>query len=99
MNLTVNNKSEIIGYANVGGAVNGIDFSGEIPENFEDQFRPCRYLLKNDEIALNSDYVEPIESEVKVGPTVEQEMINQLGLKVAALEAQVDQLKGGESNV
>lgn len=99
MRLVVNQTSEIISYVKVGTIEGAIEFGGTIPDDFEDNFKPSFYLLQNDEIVLNPNYVELIPSRPDTGPTAEQLMINQLGLQVATLTAEVNQLKGGMPNV
>ena len=98
MKLVVNNKSEIISYITIGDLDGSIDYTGTTPDGFEDNFKPSFYLLQNDEIVLNQNYVEPKPPKPAGGPTTEQQMINQLGLKYAELSAKVDKLEGGGSN-
>lgn len=100
MQLEINSNNEIIAYLVCGG-IDGIElvkYGGAIPDNFEENFKPSFYLLKNNEIVLNPNYVEPTPPKSAGGPTTEQQMINQLGLKYAELSAKVDKLKGGAVN-
>lgn len=99
MQITVNSVGEIISYVKVGTIEGAIGFDGIIPNDFEDNFKPSFYLLQNNEIVVNPNYVEPTPPKPAGGPTTEQQMINQLGLQVATLTAEVNQLKGGVSNV
>jgi len=99
MLLIINEKNEIIEFAKIGGLPNAIEFTKTMPDDFESRFKPSFYLLKNNEIVLNPNYVEPTPPKPATGPTTEQQMINQLGLQVATLTAEVNQLKGGVSNV
>ncbi|USF96128.1 hypothetical protein [Latilactobacillus phage TMW 1.46 P1] len=98
MQITVNSVGEIISYVKVGTIEGAIEFSGTIPDDFEDNFKPSFYLLQNNAIVLNQSYVEPKPTIPATGPTTEQVMINQLGLKYAELAAKVDKLKGGAVN-
>ena len=101
MQLEINSNNEIIAYLIYGGidGIKLVEYGGAIPDNFEENFKPSFYLLKNNEIVINPNYVELIPSRPDAGPTAEQLMINQLGLQVATLTAEVNQLKGGVSNV
>ena len=99
MFIKINEKNEIIEFAKIGGLPNAIEFTKMMPDDFESRFKPSFYLLKNNEIVLNPNYVEPTPPKPATGPTTEQQMINQLGLQVATLTAEVNQLKGGVSNV
>ncbi len=58
MQLQVNEKHEITGYATVGGFVNGIEI-GALPENFAEDFRPGKYLYENGQIVENPNYEPP----------------------------------------
>lgn len=98
MKLVINNKNEILSYARTGGLANSIEFSGDLPIDFVAKFKPALYLWKSDGIVLNPDYVEPTTPKPTTGPTTEQVMIDQLGLKYAELSAKVDKLKGGAVN-
>lgn len=60
MQLHVNEKKEITGYATVGAFVDGIEI-GALPENFAEDFRPGKYLYENGQIMKNPNY-EPPES-------------------------------------
>lgn len=98
MFLKINEKNEVTSYALIGGLSEAVKYDGTIPDDFEDNFQPSFYLLKNNEIVLNPNYVEPTPPKPTTGPTTEQVMINQLGLKYAELSAKVDKLKGGAVN-
>lgn len=100
MQLLLNDRGEITAYSSCGGFTNGTDYNCTIPDDFESQFKPSFYLFQNNEITLNPNYEEPVFEMPKTsGPTTEQQMINQLGLQFATLTAEVNQLKGGVSNV
>ncbi|MBF7112582.1 DUF2977 domain-containing protein [Pediococcus pentosaceus] len=75
MKLELNEKNEIISYLKYGGVdgINFMEFDGVIPDDFEKDFKPYFYLLQNDEIVENPDYVE-LEPLV-IGPS-EQDKIN-----------------------
>ncbi len=72
MQLQVNEKHEITGYATVGGFVNGIEI-GALPENFAEDFRPGKYLYENGQIVENPDYIPPASaSEPEERATLEE---------------------------
>ena len=98
MELKINSKNEIEALAEIGGFDDAVEFTGSVPDGFEANFKPSYYLLKNNEIVLNPNYIEPTPPKSAGGPTTEQQMINQLGLKYAELSAKVDKLKGGAVN-
>lgn len=100
MQLEINSNNEIVAYLIYGGidGIKLVKYDGAIPDNFEENFKPSFYLLKNNEIILNPNYIEPTPQKSAGDPTTEQQMINQLGLKYAELSAKVDKLKGGAVN-
>ena len=58
MQLQVNEKHEITGYATVGGFVGGIEAeASSLPESFEESFAPGKYLYENGRIVENPDYI------------------------------------------
>ncbi len=60
MQLQVNEKHEITGYATVGGFVGGIEAeASSLPEGFEESFAPGKYLYENGQIVENPDYEPP----------------------------------------
>ena len=91
------NGNEIVGYVELGGAEGFLEFGGEIPEHFYDNFRPSYFLLnlKNNEIVVNPNYEEPTveipETSEPSVPSKEWQAINMLALQVAQLKAE----KGG----
>ena len=64
MQIAINEKNEIIGYAKVGKITGGFDFNADIPADFA----PKKYILDTEEteegniynIILNPDYSEPV---------------------------------------
>ncbi|MCM1597532.1 DUF2977 domain-containing protein [Latilactobacillus sakei] len=108
MQLEINSNNEIIAYLVCGG-IDGIElvkYGGAIPDNFEENFKPSFYLLKNNEITVNPDYVPP--KPPVVGPGNLDKAIAQLTLQAAQqkvtqdkLNAQIlleiAQLKGGNN--
>lgn len=85
MEIQTNEKCEITAYALVGRVEDGKEHIGDVPENFESNFKPGRYKLTDGLIVANPDYQEPT-SEVPNGPT-EQDRINTQLLKSTAQNA------------
>ena len=89
------NGNEIVGYVELGGAEGFLEFGGELPERFYDNFRPSYFLLENNEIVVNPNYEEPTvgipETSEQSVPSKEWQAINMLALQVAQLKAE----KGG----
>ena len=57
MQLQINEKHEITGYATVGGFVGGTEAeASSLPENFEENFVPGKYLYENGQIVGNPNY-------------------------------------------
>ncbi|EOA09451.1 DUF2977 domain-containing protein [Pediococcus acidilactici] len=59
MKLLLNEKNEISNYILLGDIDGTVEYDGEIPDDFEDSFKPTFYMLKDGEIVENPDYVEP----------------------------------------
>ena len=60
MQLQINEKREITGYATVGGFVEGTEAeASSLPEGFEESFAPGKYLYENGQIVENPDYIPP----------------------------------------
>lgn len=79
MRLVLNDKNEIIEFASLGDLTGAVDFNGKIPDedDFEINFKSSFYLLENNEIIKNPDYVAP-DMSIAVGspePTTDQLMI------------------------
>ncbi len=108
MKLILNDKNEILNYVMIGSVDGGIEYDGEIPENFEIQFKANYFLLKDNVIVVNSNYISPNPIKPNDKPSDVQKAIAQLTLQAAQqkviqdkLNAQVlleiAQLKGGNN--
>lgn len=93
MRLQVNNKKEIIGYANLGDLADSIEFNGAIPDDFEDKFKPGFFMIKNSVIVDNPNYVAPADTPPDDAPTSVQEAINKLGETTAKMANDGNQIK------
>lgn len=58
MELVLKNN-EIIDYATVGHISGSVYYDDNLPEDFNENFKPSFYLLKDNEIVKNPDYVAP----------------------------------------
>ena len=57
MQLQINEKHEITGYATVGDFVGGTEAeASSLPEGFEESFAPGKYLYENGQIVGNPNY-------------------------------------------
>ncbi|KAF0500063.1 DUF2977 domain-containing protein [Pediococcus acidilactici] len=65
MKLLVNENNEIEAYSIWGDIEGAIDFTETVPDDFYEKFKPSFYLLKNNEIVENPNYVAPKPPEVK----------------------------------
>lgn len=108
MEILLNNKNEIINYAIVGHVDGFTEYTGEIPEDFTDKFKPSLYLMKENIIIENPDYVVP-DITVPNGPTNSDKAVAALTLQMAKQSERQDKFNaqlllkiaqlGGEANV
>jgi len=56
MQIQINDKGKITGYAQTGGFENGIEVE-EAPEGFAESFEPQKYIYDNGEIKEDPDYM------------------------------------------
>ncbi len=110
MRLQVNENSEITGYANLGDLTNSIEFNGVIPDDFEARFKPNLFMIKNNVIVDNPNYVEPTDGIPDDNmPTTSDKAIAALTLQMAKQSEKQDEFNaqlllklaqlGGETNV
>lgn len=93
MLLKINEQKEILEYATIGGMEGAVEFDGVIPDDFEVKFKPGFYMLQNDEIIENSNYVEPSSTPPDDSPTSMQEVVNKLGEATAKIADDDSQIK------
>lgn len=84
MQLIVNDNNEITAYATVGD-IGGIEYSGEIPENFYSDFKPAFFLFENEKIYENQNYVKPVPN-LPTGPTSLQQVVMQQAMTIAQMQ-------------
>ncbi|WP_204205903.1 DUF2977 domain-containing protein [Mammaliicoccus sciuri] len=77
MQILLNSNNEIISYAIVGGFDNGVDVDN-IPQDFVSNFKPLKYKYENEQIILNKNYSEgvntPIQPSVVNAPGTDEEL-------------------------
>lgn len=77
MKLLVNETREIEAYSIWGDIEGAIDFTETVPDDFYEKFKPSFYLLKNNEVIENPNYVEPEPPEI--GPSAIEQQVAALG--------------------
>ena len=87
MQLLINDQQAITGYVTVGSADKGIEYTGTLPDGFEENFKPSFYLFQNGNVVANPNYVTPVEPTPDSGPTAEQQAIAKLTTLVTGLMA------------
>ncbi|QYY85599.1 DUF2977 domain-containing protein [Pediococcus pentosaceus] len=102
MLIKINDQNLILEYTTIGGLPNSIEYTGTIPDDFETKFKPSFYMLQDDEIIENSNYVEPADTPPDDGPTNVQQVVMQMSATVTQMqqlimsqEREIAELKGG----
>lgn len=90
MKLLLNEKNEILSYILLGDIDGTIEYDGEIPDGFEDSFKPNFYMLKDGEIVENPDYVEPSDTSPVIGSSKQDKINAQIMLTQAKQKADQD---------
>lgn len=83
MKLLLNEKNEILNYILLGDIDGTVEYDGEIPDDFEDSFKPTFYMLKDGEIVENPNYVEPADTPPATSPSQQDKIIAQIMLTQA----------------
>lgn len=78
MLIKINDKNEILEYADVGGIDGAQEFKGIRPDNFIENFKPSRYLLQNNEITVNPNYEEPTINIPEIEPSQTKQQLAQI---------------------
>lgn len=86
MKLVLNDDNTILSYCEIGDIPNSIDYTGNIPDDFEAKFNPSFYLLKNDEIVENSNYVAPTDTLPEDIPSSTQKIVMQQAIEMAQMQ-------------
>lgn len=93
MKLVVDRNGMITAYCMVGDIPGSVEYDNIVPDDFEINFKPSFYMLQNDEIIENSNYVEPTDTPPDDSPTSVQEAINKLGEATAKMANDDNQIK------
>jgi len=81
--VTLNDTGEITGYAQVGGLIDSVEVEKDnIPDDFTDKFKPNLYIIRDEKIIENPDYVEPSE-EIPETPSKLEQAVSQIMLSSA----------------
>ncbi|MEF7407977.1 DUF2977 domain-containing protein [Pediococcus acidilactici] len=88
LSLVLDEKNTIQAYARYGYFENATQWTGTLPDGFEDNFKPSFYLLKNNEIIENPNYMEP--EPPKIGPSNQEKINAQIMLNQAEQQAEQD---------
>lgn len=95
MLLITDDKNEITDFTDndqgFGNSKNVIKYSNDIPDGFEDNFKPSFYLLQNNKIVVNPNYVEPTWEPPK--DVSEKDAINMIGKQAAVMAQQIAALQ------
>lgn len=86
MLIKVNAEKVILEYSTVGGLPDSIEYTGTIPDDFEAKFKPSFYMLQNDEIIENSNYVEPTDNPPDDGPSSVQQVVMQMSATITQMQ-------------
>lgn len=86
MKLIVDSDSRIIEYCILGDLDGAIEYTGNIPDDFEAKFKPSFYLLKSDEIVENSNYVAPTDTLPEDIPSSTQKIVMQQAIEMAQMQ-------------
>ncbi|QLL69799.1 DUF2977 domain-containing protein [Lactobacillus sp. 3B(2020)] len=98
MKLVVNGNL-IIGYCSVGDLPGTIEYTGDLPTEFQDNFASEKYLYQDGKVIINDQYEAPKPSIPGIGITGGQKVINQLGAQVANLTTEIQSLKKSDQEM
>ncbi|WKF70451.1 DUF2977 domain-containing protein [Pediococcus pentosaceus] len=102
MKLVVDGNGMITAYCMVGDIPGSVEYDNIVPDDFEINFKPSFYMLQDEVIVENSDYVEPTDTPPDDGPTNVQQVVMQMSATVTQMqqlimsqEREIAELKGG----
>ncbi|MDN3207842.1 DUF2977 domain-containing protein [Pediococcus pentosaceus] len=102
MLIKINDQNLILEYTTIGGLPDSIEYTGTIPDDFEINFKPSFYMLQDDQIIENPDYVEPTDTPPDDEPTNMQQIVMKMSATVTQMqqlimiqEREIAELKGG----
>lgn len=90
MQLQLNDKSEVVGFATVGGIDGGVTVDN-VPDNFASDFKAGYYVLIDGKtLSVNPDYVDPATDVVVNTPSDEQKLLMQQAADITSLKQTVE---------
>lgn len=93
MQLLINDQQAITGYVTTGSVSQGIEYTGTLPDGFEENFKPSFYLFQNGTVVANPNYVTPVEPTPDSGPTAEQEALTAMAQQMADQQQHIASLE------
>ncbi|HDE3628315.1 TPA: DUF2977 domain-containing protein [Staphylococcus aureus] len=93
MEITVNDKNEVIGYVNTGGLRNSLDVDdNNVPIKFKEEFEPRKFVFTNGEIKYNNNFEKEDDSNTPSQQTATDLSDEELRGMVASMQMQVTQV-------
>ncbi|HDF1475129.1 TPA: DUF2977 domain-containing protein [Staphylococcus aureus] len=93
MEITVNDKNEVIGYVNTGGLRNSLDVDdNNVPIKFKEEFEPRKFVFINGEIKYNNNFEKEDDSNTPSQQTATDLSDEELRGMVASMQMQVTQV-------
>ncbi|MCI2961007.1 DUF2977 domain-containing protein [Pediococcus pentosaceus] len=86
MKLVVDENGMITAYCMVGDIPGSVEYDNIVPDDFEINFKPSFYMLQNEVIVENSDYVEPTDTPPDDGPTSVQQVVMQMSATITQMQ-------------
>lgn len=90
MKLKIEN-GRIVAFAIVGDLPNSVDMA--VPDDFVTNFKSGKYVIKDDEVQVDANWVDPKESIPSVVPSPEQQSITSLTQLVAEQNQHIKSLE------
>lgn len=91
MQVQVNDKNEVVGFAATGTIGGGITINA-VPDNFVTDFKSGYYVLVNGVLSINPNYVDPSTIAATDEPSTDQQMIMAQSAKIVEMQTIIQQL-------
>ncbi|HDH6648959.1 TPA: DUF2977 domain-containing protein [Staphylococcus aureus] len=93
MKITVNDKSEVIGYVNTGGLRNSLDVDdNNVPIKFKEEFEPRKFVFTNGEVKYNNNFEKEETSNTPSQQNASDLSDEELRRMVASMQMQMTQV-------
>ncbi|MBU7137147.1 DUF2977 domain-containing protein [Staphylococcus aureus] len=93
MEITVNDKNEVIGYVNTGGLRNSLDVDdNNVPIKFKEEFEPRKFVFTNGEIKYNNNFEKEDDLNTPGQQTASDLSDEELRSMVASMQMQMTQV-------